>query len=150
MRHHFNELEKRAARSDGGMAKAGVKHDEGKLPWHLLPFDALRAIAKVLQFGAGKYAPRNWELGMDWDRPFAATLRHLTAWWERDEKDQETGFSHLWHASCCLLFLTAYELRGIGRDTRPSVLKQPQLDPVPHGIEPRREGHAQDRQEYLS
>lgn len=97
----------------------GRKDDAGKAPWHLLPFDALSAIVAVLAFGALKYAPRNWEKGMDWDRPFSALLRHLTAWWEGEDRDPETGLSHLAHAGCCLLFLLAFEIRGIGRDTRP-------------------------------
>lgn len=97
----------------------GRKDDSGKLPWHLLPFDALRAIVTILQFGAVKYAPRNWEKGMDWDRPFAALIRHLTSWWEREPHDHDTGKSHLWHAGCMLIFLIAYEIRGIGKDTRP-------------------------------
>lgn len=97
----------------------GRKDDTGKLPWHLIPWDAVRSIVKVLQFGAAKYAPRNWEKGMDWDRPFAALMRHLTSWWEREPCDPDTGKSHLWHAGCMLFFLIAYEIRGVGKDTRP-------------------------------
>lgn len=97
----------------------GRKDDTGKDPWALLPWDAVRGIVKVLRFGAGKYNERNWEAGMDWDRPFSAAIRHLTAWYEGEEADSETGYSHLWHAGCCLLFLIAYELRGVGKDTRP-------------------------------
>lgn len=98
----------------------GVKHDDGKLPLHLLPFDALEAIAEILDFGAKKYAPRNWEKGMDWHRLFRATTGHMWSWFLRRGNDPETGKSHLWHAGCCILFLIAYELRGIGNDTRPS------------------------------
>ena len=98
----------------------GRKDDGAKDPWHLMPFDALRSITKVLAGGALKYGPRNWERGMDWDRPYAALMRHMTAWWEgREASDPETGCSHLAHAGCCVLFLLAYEIRGIGRDTRP-------------------------------
>jgi len=97
----------------------GRKDDKGKDPWHLLPFDAIRCIVKVLLFGANKYESRNWERGMDWDRPYSATIRHLTSWWEGETTDSETGYSHLWHAGCCILFLITYELRGIGKDTRP-------------------------------
>lgn len=98
----------------------GTKFDTGKDPWHLLPFDAVRCIVRVLAFGTTKYAARNWEHGMDWSRPYSALLRHLTAWWQGERNDPETGFSHLWHAGCCVLFLIAYELRGVGRDDRPA------------------------------
>lgn len=99
----------------------GIKYDEGKDPWHLAPFDAFRAVVKILAYGAGKYDPRNWENGMDWGRPFGAAIRHLTSWWlkENDGKDEETGYSHLWHAGCCIMFLIAYEIRGVGKDDRP-------------------------------
>lgn len=97
----------------------GKKFDEDKLPWHLLPPDAVEEIVKVLHFGAGKYGDRNWEKGMAWHRPFAALMRHMWAWWRREEADPETGLSHLAHAGCCLLFLLAYEKRVIGSDDRP-------------------------------
>jgi hypothetical protein len=97
----------------------GMKFDSGKDPWHLAPWDAFRAIVKVLEFGANKYEARNWEKGMDWSRPYAALMRHMTAWWEGEEKDQETGYSHLWHAGCCMVFLISFEIRRTGNDDRP-------------------------------
>lgn len=97
----------------------GRKDDGGKAPWHLMPWDALMAIVKVLAFGAQKYGQRNWEQGMDWSRCFAASQRHLVAWWSGEGTDPETGYSHLWHAGCCVLFLIAFEIRGVGKDDRP-------------------------------
>ena len=97
----------------------GRKDDAGKLPWHLLPPDAVDEILEVLKYGADKYAPRNWEQGMDWSRPFSALMRHMWAWWRREPCDNETGLSHLAHAGCCILFLLAYELRKTGKDDRP-------------------------------
>jgi hypothetical protein len=97
----------------------GRKDDQGKDPWHLAPWDAFRAIITVLRFGAKKYAPRNWENGMAWSRPFSALIRHLTAWWTGERADPETGYSHLWHAGCCIVFLIAFEIRGVGTDDRP-------------------------------
>lgn len=99
----------------------GNKHDTGKDPWHLVPWDAVRAIVMILAFGARKYAARNWELGMDWSRCFSACQRHMLSWWQGEDKDPETGYSHLWHAGCCILFLIAYELRGTGTDDRPTI-----------------------------
>ena len=100
----------------------GVKHDAGKSRMELIPSELLFAVADVLTFGAKKYADRNWELGMNWSRPFGAAMRHLWAWWGGrgpttksylfGDLDAETGFSHLHHAACCLAFLIAYEERG--------------------------------------
>lgn len=105
--------------SPESLPRAGRKDDSQKDPWQLLPWDALRGIVKVLAFGANKYDARNWEKGMEWDRVWRAAIEHLTEWFQHGKPDPETGYSHLWHAGCCVLFLIAYEIRGIGTDNRP-------------------------------
>lgn len=97
----------------------GVKHDKGKLPYHLLAPEFLEDVSQVLEFGANKYSARNWEEGMDWSRVFSALMRHMWAWWGGKDLDEETGFSHLAHAACCVMFLLAYERRKVGFDDRP-------------------------------
>lgn len=99
--------------------REGIKFDEGKLPFHLIAPEFLEEVAKVLGFGDMKYGARNWEAGMDWDRPFAALMRHMWAWWRGENTDPETGYSHLAHAACCIMFLVTYEKRYVGTDTRP-------------------------------
>lgn len=94
------------------------KHDGGKTRLDLLPFDALSEVADVLAFGARKYAAHNWALGMQWSRLIGAALRHIFAWAMGQDKDPETGLSHLAHAGCCILFLIAYQRRGVGEDDR--------------------------------
>jgi hypothetical protein len=101
------------------MKHEGVKHDQMKTRYDLLPPEFLHGTAEILTFGADKYGARNWELGMNWGRPFAAMMRHMWAWWRGEKLDPETGKSHLWHAACCIAFLMAYEERGIGTDDRP-------------------------------
>lgn len=95
------------------------KNDDGKPRLDLLPPELMLAVGQVLAFGAKKYGDRNWELGMRWGRAYAAMQRHLLAWWAGEDTDDETGFSHLAHAACCVAFLLAYEQRGIGEDDRP-------------------------------
>lgn len=97
----------------------GQKFDSDKLRYELLPPELLEEVARVLTFGAHKYSARNWELGMAWSRPFAALMRHMWAWWRGEEKDPETGYSHLSHAACCIAFLVSYEARNVGTDDRP-------------------------------
>ena len=88
------------------MSTDGQKHDAQKDRWDLLPTAAVRQIVKVLTFGATKYGDQNWEFVAEARRRYyAATMRHLTAWWEGEENDMETGLSHLAHAGCCILFL---------------------------------------------
>lgn len=97
----------------------GIKHDSEKPTRpELIPPEAVEALGTILAFGAKKYADRNWELGMDWGRVFGAGMRHLWAWWRGEDKDLETGYSHLWHALTCIAFLVTYEQRGIGKDSR--------------------------------
>jgi len=97
---------------------AGVKYDEGKVPLNLLDADFLFGTASVLEFGAKKYAPYNWAEGMAWSRVFGALMRHMWKWWRGEEVDEETGISHLYHASCCLMFLSHYQAYGVGEDDR--------------------------------
>lgn len=105
--------------SGGTVDNGGVKHDQDKVPLHLIPRSWFDGPGQVLAFGAKKYAPRNWERGMDWSRPYGALMRHMTAWWDGELSDPETGMSHLWHAACCLMFLIEYEQRRLGTDDRP-------------------------------
>lgn len=107
---------------------SATKFDEGKAPYHLIPPEFLEAICAILAFGASKYAERNWEQGMAWSRCFSACMRHMWCWWGSKgptsnsflfgSMDPETGYSHLWHAACCLVFLVTYEERNIGEDDR--------------------------------
>lgn len=103
----------------------GIKADTGKLPWHLLPFDAVGDVVEVLKHGAEKYGDRNWEKGMDHSRVFSAALRHMVAYQSGEDADAESGLSHLAHAATNLLFLSAYRIRGVGTDDRASVAPSP-------------------------
>lgn len=96
----------------GGIRATGddMKKDAGKVGLQLLPFEALEEIAKVLDFGAQKYAAHKWRDGMKWSRLLGALLRHTFAWARGQDTDPETGRSHLAHAGCCVVFLLAYTL----------------------------------------
>ena len=99
----------------------GIRYDDGKLPMHLLPPELLTEVAKVLAFGAKKYAPRNWEKGMDWSRVYASLMRHLVRWQEGEDIDPETGLNHIAHVACNAAFLLAYINRENGKDDRPDI-----------------------------
>lgn len=110
-----------AIRPTDDLQKGGVKKDLGKIEWHLLPWDAVEEVVKVLMYGKAKYSARNWEKGMDWDRLFDASMRHKVDWWQRGEEvAQDSKIRHLAHEACNVLFALAYELRGKGTDTRPT------------------------------
>ena len=91
------------------MQTQAVKFDENKLPLHLLSTEALMQTAAVLKFGADKYAAHNWRGGFAWSRPLAAAMRHILAYNAGEDKDPESGLSHLAHAACCIMFLLEFE-----------------------------------------
>ncbi len=105
------------------ISSAGIKYDGEKPRYDLIPPSTLKALATILTFGANKYAARNWEKGIAWGRVFGALMRHLWAWWGRENKDPETGESHLWHAQCCLSFLIEYERTHKELDDRPAAIR---------------------------
>lgn len=95
----------------------GKKDDTDKMRWSLLPFREIAQVVKVLQHGAQIYGDNNWvKVKPLRERYFNAAMRHITAWWEGETKD-ESGHHHLAHAMCCLIFLMwadNEEARGAG------------------------------------
>jgi hypothetical protein len=87
----------------------GTKFDQEKPRMDLLSTEALIQISKVLGEGATKYSPQNWRKGLAWSRVLGAAMRHLTAFNGGEDKDPETGLSHLAHLGCCTMFLLEYE-----------------------------------------
>jgi len=86
-----------------------IKEDQDKLPLHLLSTEAMNQTAAVLKFGAQKYAEHNWRKGFAWSRPLSAAMRHITEFNNGEDKDPESGLSHLAHAACCIMFLLEFE-----------------------------------------
>ena len=95
-----------------------VKHDNGKPQWSLLPWQATEEVIRVLEHGATKYGAYNWRKGTQWRRYIDAAMRHLMAFNFGEDSDKESGFSHLAHAVCCLLFLIDFQKSGRGTDDR--------------------------------
>jgi hypothetical protein len=61
-------------------------------------------------FGKKKYGANNWmKLENAPERYYNALMRHMTAWWGGESIDPESGYSHLAHAGCCLIFLLWFE-----------------------------------------
>ena len=96
----------------------GVKHDQGKPDMSLMPSTAMEEIAAVWTFGQRKYAAFNWAKGFTWRRPAAAALRHIFAWLGGEDKDPESGLSHLAHAICCLSMIIHFQKTATGKDDR--------------------------------
>lgn len=84
----------------------GVKFDGEKPRMDLLDPDALEGLAKVLTFGARKYAANNWRNGLEYSRLTAAIMRHLMAIQRGEDLDPESGLPHIDHLGCCWMFLS--------------------------------------------
>ena len=87
------------------------KHDKGKPRMDLLDPYAIEQLSHVLTFGAQKYAAHNWRKGLSKCRLIAAALRHLFAYLGGQDRDDESGLSHVAHAMCCCMFLLGLEHR---------------------------------------
>lgn len=89
----------------------GIKHDQDKDRWDLLPWVCIREVVRVLTFGARKYKDNNWQqVENPRQRYFAAAHRHLFEWECGQEKDHESTLPVLAHAICNLLFLLWFDL----------------------------------------
>lgn len=99
----------------------GLRYNKGKLRWSLLPYDSLKYIIEVFEHGAKKYNDRNWEKGLSYSDTYDCAMRHLTAWFLREDNDTESGLKHLAHAAWNCLALLTFELRNVGVDDRPKI-----------------------------
>ena len=88
------------------VTQQGRKDDGTKRRYSLLPSGTVNQVVSVLEYGAIKYAPDNWQkVPNARTRYYDAAMRHIDAWWQGETLDDETQLPHLAHAVCCLLFL---------------------------------------------
>ena len=91
---------------------SGVKNDEGKLRYDLIPAECLEELADIITYGADKYGENNWQsLDNFENRYYAALMRHLQSWRKSEKCDEESGKLHLSHALACIAFLVYNETR---------------------------------------
>lgn len=94
---------------DSSAKPIGIKFDNEKPDYSLVPFGALDEVVKVLTYGAKKYDRHNWQ-HVDDIRYQAALMRHFSAYMQGEANDPETGISHLAHMGCSVLFLLQKQL----------------------------------------
>lgn len=104
----------------------GLKNDMGKPPLSLISREANLREAEVLAFGARKYSTWNWSKGIEWSRVLDAALRHIAAYADGENFDEESGLNHLAHARCCISFLLDFAKEHPELDDR-----RPRPDLVP-------------------
>jgi len=94
------------------MEKEFIKKDDGKVMFSLVEPHFVKGTAKVLTLGAKKYKIDNWKLCDDRKRYEDALLRHIYDYLDGVKVDEESGVSHLYHASCNLMFLDFLDRKG--------------------------------------
>ena len=108
---------------DGG----GLRLNSGKPPIELVSPEAIYSMARALDYGAKKYAKRNWERGMDWSIPYACLMRHLMAWFSGEDRDAESGLNHLDHVLANAMMLAHYNKYYLKGDDRPSTFHKDEV-----------------------
>lgn len=88
------------------LAAKGTKFDQDKPRMDLIDADAMEGLAKVLTFGAAKYAAHNWRGGLAYSRLVSSLLRHLNAIQRGEYTDPESGLPHIDHVGCNWMFLS--------------------------------------------
>jgi len=92
----------------------GRKYDDGKPRWSLLTRSLampLLEVVMVLTDGAKKYNDENWKIVPDAGVRYEDAIdRHLNQWKRGETHDTESGYSHLAHVVCNVLFLMWFEL----------------------------------------
>lgn len=95
------------------------RFNQGKNRLDLVPTALIEEVGKVLTFGANKYGDNNWRNSMIWSKPLASAKRHLTAFENGIDFDEESGLLHLSHLACNIGFLLDYYKTYPQGDDRP-------------------------------
>lgn len=94
-----------SAKAETRDADQSAKADKGKLELSLVNPELVKAVAEVRMYGTEKYGDsENWRK-VEPKRYVDALYRHLLAYIEGNEVDEESGLSHLAHMACNLSFL---------------------------------------------
>ena len=109
-------------------AGSALRFDNGKIQHELISPNSANELAKVLTFGASKYAANNWRKGMKWSRVLGSLKRHLNAIERGEDYDEESGLLHSSHILCNAMFLTDYyKLYPEGDDRQHSYLNDKKI-----------------------
>ena len=85
---------------------SGDRFNKGKPKWSLVSWEALIPMVRVLEFGAEKYSAWNWTKGLKYTEVCESMLRHIYAFLNKEDDDQESGLPHIGHILCNAMFLS--------------------------------------------
>ena len=89
---------------------------EPKPEWHLMPFDALEEVVKVLMSGKKNYGPNDWRQPpmFSEEEVYDSLQRHIKSrFFAREMSDKKSGLYHTAHIACNALFALYYDLYAL-------------------------------------
>lgn len=84
----------------------GIRYNEGKPRWSLVPQSALIPMVRVLEYGTTKYEIGNWTKGLSVTGICESLKRHLDAFMEGEDLDPESKLNHIGHIQANAMFLS--------------------------------------------
>ena len=91
-----------------------------KPPFTTMPATVLQEVGVAMAEGARKYGAYNWRaIGVRASVYYDACFRHLSAWWEGEDVDPDSGCSHITKAIAGLMILRDSQIQGQCTDDRP-------------------------------
>lgn len=91
-----------------GTSMVAEKHDGDKPGVHLVWPGIILGMARVLTYGAKKYAEDQWMHGISFRRIVSAVYRHFLAILMGELIDEESGIEHIYHIATNVMFLAYY------------------------------------------
>ncbi len=97
-----------------------------RVPFSTVPARPLAEVGLAMLEGARKYGRHNYRVaGVRASVYYDAAMRHLTAWWEGQDIDPDSGLPHIIKAVAGLLVVRDSELQGNWIDDRPPAVTDP-------------------------
>lgn len=94
-----------------------------KVPFSTVPSEVTAEVGLAMLEGALKYGRHNYRAaGVRASVYYDAALRHLTAWWEGQDVDPDSGLPHLVKCLACLYVIRDSQRIGNWVDDRPPSL----------------------------
>lgn len=89
---------------DETLMKSALRFNEGKPKWTLVHFNSLVPLVRVLEYGAKKYAPYNWQKPMSRMDILDSMQRAMAKLIDGEENDEESGLPHIGHILANAMF----------------------------------------------
>lgn len=91
-----------------------------RVPYSTIPSNVMAEVGLAMLEGALKYGRHNYRaIGVRSSVYYDAVLRHLTAWWEGEDTDPDSGLPHIVKAIAGLAVLRDSQMIGNVVDDRP-------------------------------